>query len=92
MIISFACADTEMLFNDYSVKRFKNIERVARRKLLMLYAATMLDSLKVPPGNNLEKLSHDRKGEHSIRINIQWRVCFRWENDGAHDVEIVDYH
>jgi len=81
-----------MLFNSYVVKRFKNIERVARRKLLMIHAATVLDSLKIPPGNRLEPLAGDRKGRYSIRINEQWRVCFRWTDDGAHDVEIVDYH
>jgi toxin HigB-1 len=92
MIQSFACRDTEMLFNSSSVRRFKNFERVARRKLLMLHAATTLDTLRVPPGNRLEALAGDRKGQHSIRINEQWRVCFRWTDDGAHDVEIVDYH
>lgn len=92
MIRTFACRDTEMLFNSYAVKRFKNIERVARRKLLMIHAATALDTLKVPPGNRLEALSGDRKGRHSIRINDQWRVCFRWADDGVYDVEIVDYH
>jgi proteic killer suppression protein len=72
--------------------RFKNIERVARRKLLQLHAATELSSLKVPPGNYLEALKGDRKRQHSIRINVQWRVCFVWQADGAHRVEIVDYH
>lgn len=92
MIQSFACRDTETLFYSRTVKRFRNIERVARRKLLMLHAALSLDSLKVPPGNRLEPLFRDRKGQHSIRINDQWRICFRWENDNAHDVEIADYH
>ena len=92
MIRSFACPDTEALFNSQSVRRFKNIERVARRKLLMLHAATVVVSLKVPPGNHLEALKGDRKGQHSIRINDQWRVCFIWRTDGAHNVEIVDYH
>lgn len=92
MINTFACAETEKLFHSYSVRRFKNIESVARRKLLMLHAATKLDSLKVPPGNRLEPLHGDRKGQHSIRINDQWRVCFRWATDGVYDVEIVDYH
>lgn len=92
MIRSFACRDTEQLFNSFAVKRFKNIERVARRKLLMLQAATTLDTLKIPPGNRLEALARDRKGQHSIRINEQWRVCFRWAADGVYDVEIVDYH
>jgi proteic killer suppression protein len=92
MIHSFACANTEALFHSQSVPRFKNIERVARRKLLQLHAATELNSLKVPPGNCLETLKGDRKGQHSIRINGQWRVCFVWQADGAQRVEIVDYH
>ncbi len=92
MIHSFACANTEALFHSRSVPRFKNIERVARRKLLQLHAATELNSLKVPPGNSLEALKGDRKGQYSIRINNQWRVCFLWRADGAHRVEIVDYH
>ncbi len=92
MIHSFACAETERLFNSIAVARFRNIERVARRKLLQLHAATELASLKVPPGNQLEALKGDRKGQHSVRINDQWRLCFVWRQDGAHDVEIVDYH
>ncbi len=92
MVHSFACADTEALFQSRSVRRFRNIERVARRKLLQLHAANELASLKVPPGNQLEALKGDRKGQHSIRVNDQWRVCFVWRKDGAHDVEIVDYH
>lgn len=92
MIQSFDCSDTESLFLSHAVPRFKNIERVARRKLLMLQAATQLDALKVPPGNQLELLKGNRRGQHSIRINDQWRVCFVWKNDGAHNVEIVDYH
>ena len=92
MILSFACADTETLYLSMSVARFRNIERVARRKLLQLQAATSLDSLRIPPGNRLEQLRGDRAGQHSIRINDQWRVCFVWADDGAHDVEIVDYH
>ena len=67
---------------------FKNIERVARRKLLQLHAATELSSLRVPPGNHLEALKDDRKGLHSIRVNDQWRICFVWREDGVHDVEI----
>lgn len=92
MIHSFACAETERLFNSQPVSRFRNIERVARRKLLQLHAATELASLKIPPGNQLEALTRDRKGQHSIRVNDQWRVCFVWRQDGAHQVEIVDYH
>ena len=92
MIHSFNCFDTEALFNSQAVARFRNIERVARRKLLQLHAATVLGSLRVPPGNQLEALKGDRKGQHSIRVNDQWRVCFIWREDGAHQVEIVDYH
>jgi len=92
VIRSFLCADTERLFQSQPVSRFKNIERVARRKLLQLSAATALNSLRIPPGNFLEALKGDRKGQHSIRINDQWRLCFVWREDGAHQVEIVDYH
>jgi len=92
MIHSFACADTAALFNSHVVPRFRNIERVTRRKLLQLHAAGELNSLRLPPGNQLEALQGDRKGQHSIRINDQWRVCFEWREDGAHRVEIVDYH
>lgn len=92
MICSFACADTEALFHSRAVSRFRNIERVARRKLLQLHAATELATLRIPPGNQLEALKADRKGQHGIRINDQWRICFVWKPDGAHKVEIVDYH
>ena len=92
MIRSFICADTANLFQSRSVGRFKNIERVARRKLLQLNAATQLHSLRIPPGNQLEALKGDRKGQHSIRINEQWRICFAWHEDGAYKVEIVDDH
>ncbi|MFO1228008.1 type II toxin-antitoxin system RelE/ParE family toxin [Roseateles sp.] len=92
MIHSFKCPDTEALFHSKPVRRFKNFERVARRKLLQLHAATLLESLRIPPGNHLEALKDDRRGQHSIRINDQWRVCFIWKSDGAHGVEIVDYH
>ena len=92
MIHSFACLDTEMLFHSQAVPRFRNIERVARRKLLQLHAVTELASLRIPPGNQLESLKGDRKGQYSIRVNDQWRVCFIWREDGAHHVEIVDYH
>ena len=74
------------------MRRFVNFERVALRKLRQLQAANVLDDLKIPPGNMLESLSGDRKGQHSIRINKQFRVCFRWTTAGAEDVEIVDYH
>ena len=92
MTYSFNCLDTEALFNSRPSRLFKNIERVARRKLLQIHAATDLQSLRVPPGNQLELLKRDRKGQHSIRINDQWRVCFIWKEDGAHQVEIVDNH
>jgi proteic killer suppression protein len=92
MIHSFTCLDTKALFQAQAVSRFRNIELVARRKLLQLHAATELASLRVPPGNQLEALKGNRKGQHSIRINDQWRVCFIWREDGAHQVEIVDYH
>ena len=92
MIRSFACADTEALLHSRAVSRFRNIERVARRKLLQIHAATELASLRIPPGNQLEVLKADRKGQHSIRVNHQWRICFVWKSDGAHNVEIVDYH
>ena len=92
MILSFACVDTAALFHSRAVSRFRNIERVARRKLLQIHAATELASLRIPPGNQLEALKADRKGQHSIRVNDKWRICFVWESDGAHNVEIVDYH
>lgn len=92
MIHSFACADTEALFWSRPVRRFRNMERVARRKLLQLHATTDLAALRIPPGNRLEALKGDRRGQHSIRINDQWRICFVWQEDGAHQVEIVDYH
>jgi proteic killer suppression protein len=91
VIRSFADRDTERLFDDQFVKAFSSIERMARRKLMLLDAATRLDDLLVPPGNRLEALKGDRRGQHSIRIDDQWRICFRWE-DGAHDVQIIDYH
>ena len=92
MIQSFACSETRAHFESQIVKKFRAIERVARRKLLMLNAATQLIDLQVPPGNRLEALQGDRLGQYSIRINRQWRICFQWHPDGAHDVEIVDYH
>lgn len=92
MIRSFKCADTEALSKGGRVRRFGNIARVARRKLRQLEIATRLDDLKVPPGNRLEALRRERSGQYSIRINDQWRVCFRWTDAGAEDVEIVDYH
>ena len=92
MIRTFRCKHTEALFNDLSTRRFQAIQNVARRKLEMLDAASKLEDLKMPPGNRLEALKADRRGQHSIRINNQWRLCFRWKNGDAYDVEIVDYH
>src|SRR5467141_3783149 len=91
MIRTFRCRDTEALANDESVKRFKAIERLARRKLEMLAAARGLIELRSPPGNRLEALKGERKGQYSIRVNDQWHICFVW-HDGAERVEIIDYH
>jgi proteic killer suppression protein len=92
MIKSFRCADTEALFSDQAVARFRAIERSARRKLLYLHQARTLQDLRAPPGNRLEALKADRKDQYSIRINDQWRICFRWFDGNAYEVEIVDYH
>lgn len=92
MIISFRCKDTEEIFNDINVKRFKAIAKAARIKLELLNAVVSLNSLRIPPGNRLESLKGDRLGQHSIRINEQWRICFVWRDDNVYDVEIVDYH
>ena len=92
MIQSFACRETESLFNRERSRRFGAIERQARRKLLMLDAARVLDDLRRPPGIRLEALRGDRVGRHSIRINDQWRLCFVWTQAGPENVEIVDYH
>jgi len=92
MIKTFKCKNTEKLFDDADVKKFRGISKAARLKLEVLNASVSLNSLRVPPGNRLEQLKGDRKGQHSIRINNQWRVCFVWKNENAFDVEIVDYH
>ena len=92
MIKTFKCADTQALSKGEQVKRFVNIAVVARRKLRQLEIADRLDDLRVPPANRLEALKGDRAGQHSIRVNNQFRVCFRWTDAGAEDVEIVDYH
>ncbi len=92
MIQTFASKEAEELFRYRRSKRFAAIERVALRKLLQLQAATELWVLASPPGNQLEALRGDRKGQHSIRINDQWRICFRWRGGHCYDVEIVDYH
>ncbi len=93
MIRSFACHETERLFNDESSRRLPTqIHRAARRKLLLLHQARGLNDLRVPYGNHLEALKGNRAGQHSIRINDQWRLCFRWQGQDAFDVEIADYH
>ena len=92
MIRSFRCKDTERLANGFRIRRFISMERVARRKLAQLDAAATLIFLRVPPGNRLEALKGDRRGWYSIRINEQWRLCFRFADGDAYDVEIVDYH
>jgi proteic killer suppression protein len=92
MIKSFRCKETEKLFNDQPSKKFATINKVARRKLEMLEAANKLEDLRNPPGNRLELLKGNRAGQHSIRINDQFRICFRWVDNEAENVEIVDYH
>ena len=93
MILTFKCKETEKVFNRIFSKKFPNdIQRVALRKLRMLSRSTVLNDLRVPPSNRLEPLKGSRKGQHSIRINDQWRVCFKWRNGDAFEVEIVDYH
>ncbi|MCM8599142.1 MAG: type II toxin-antitoxin system RelE/ParE family toxin [Candidatus Accumulibacter sp.] len=92
MISSFRCRQTEFLFNGKRVPVFANIESVAMRKLAMLHRAARLDDLRIPPINRLEQLKPDRAGQYSIRINDQWRLCFRFDGGNAFDVEIVDYH
>lgn len=88
-IKSFKCSETESLFKRQRIKRFTNIESVARRKLEQLDWASVLDDLRVPPGNRLEALKHDRAGQHSIRINDQFRVCFVWTSEGVQDVVVL---
>ncbi len=93
MIESFACKETEKIFRGrVSRKLPRDIQKTARRKLLYLHEAEDLNDLLAPPGNRLEKLRGHRSGQYSIRINDQWRICFRWKNNSALDVEIVDYH
>lgn len=92
MIQSYKNSETERFAGGESQRRFRAFERVAYRKLKYLMAAAALEDLRIPPGNRLEALSGDRQGQYSIRINDQWRICFRWANNAAEDVEIVDYH
>ncbi len=93
MIRSFANRDTERIFHRRRTRRLAvDVQRVARRRLLILDAADRLDDLRVPPGNRLEKLIGNRNGQHSVRINDRWRICFRWHRGDAYDVEIIDYH
>lgn len=92
MIVSFKCRETETLFKAGKSAIFSGISKSATRKLTMLQAAVTLEFLKSPPGNRLEALVGSRAGQHSIRINDQWRLCFVWTDEGAKDVEIVDYH
>ena len=92
MIRSFRCKDTQALFETGKTRRWPPLKAVAERKLIQLHAAEALADLKAPPGNRLEALAGDREGQHSIRLNDQWRVCFRWTPEGPEDVEIVDYH
>ena len=92
MIRSFRCSETQKLFADQASKKFRALQRIARRKLEMIHAAQKLDDLRNPPGNRLEQLKGDRAGQFSIRINDQFRICFRWIGNAAEDVEIVDYH
>jgi proteic killer suppression protein len=91
-IRSFRCTDTEAIYEGKSPRRFRNIEHVAQRKLQMLDCSVELRDLRVPPGNRLEGLSGDRSGQHSIRINDQWWICFIWTESGPENVAIVDYH
>ncbi|MBM3836079.1 MAG: type II toxin-antitoxin system RelE/ParE family toxin [Verrucomicrobia bacterium] len=93
MIRSFACRETEKLFNDEPSRRLPpQIQSPARRKLLLLHQSRSLQDLRAPYGNHLEALKGDRAGQHSIRINDQWRLCFRWRGEDAFDIEVVDYH
>ncbi len=93
MIVSFACRETESLFYDGHPKRLPaDIIKTARRKLMMIHAAHAIRDLEVPPGNRLELLKGDRRGQYSVRINDKWRICFRFQNGQASDVEITDYH
>ncbi|WP_304224361.1 type II toxin-antitoxin system RelE/ParE family toxin [Gracilinema caldarium] len=93
MIQSWANAETEEIWNGFYVRSLpRDIQRIAKRKLIHIHAAKLIEDLKIPPGNRLEKLTGNRKGYWSIRINDQWRICLKWDNGNAFNVEIVDYH
>ena len=93
MIRSYASKETQEFFEKRKSRAIPaNIQRVALRKLAQIHAVTELNHLSIPPGNRLEALKGNMKGRHSIRINDQWRICFRWKTDGAHEVQIIDYH
>ncbi len=93
MIKTFRDRDTERIFNRQRVKRFSlSIQKLAQRKLDLIDGSDLIEDLRTPPGNRLEKLTRNRKGQYSIRVNDQWRICFRWKSGQATDVEIVDYH
>ena len=93
MIRSFADAETERVFRRLASRRLSaEVQRIAYRKLVVIDAAESLNDLRIPPGNRLEKLKGNREGQHSIRVNEQWRICFRWKEGDAYDVEIADYH
>ncbi|MBC3373313.1 type II toxin-antitoxin system RelE/ParE family toxin [Pseudomonas sp. SWRI92] len=92
MIVSFRCSETEFLFRNGKTRKWSGILSVVERKLAMLDAAVVLTDLKSPPGNRLEALEGNRKGQHSVRINAQWRICFVWSPNGPENIEIVDYH
>ncbi len=92
MIAAFKCRDTESLFNGKRIAKFSCIETVAMRKLALLNVASRIEDLRIPPGNRLEALKGKKQGQWSIRINAQWRICFRFDSGNAIDVEIIDYH
>ncbi|MFH1255364.1 MAG: type II toxin-antitoxin system RelE/ParE family toxin [bacterium] len=93
MIKSFGCKETQKIFNrEYSLKLPSVIQRTAMRKLWMINAANSISDLKIPPANCLKKLKGERKDQHSIRVNDQWRICFKWRQQDAYEVEIIDYH
>ena len=93
MIRSFGSKDTERIWHEQYVKRVDGtVQRAALRKLELIHAAGDVEDLRIPPGNRLERLVGDRRGQHSIRVNAQWRICFVWRDGGAEDVELVDYH